>query len=227
MLPDTPTKPDETPLPGVTPNKLLSPRKKVVNVVPRDPILDSRPRLEGWRMTCRSHVFRYKLVEIAKRYHRKFMERIGLFLSESEHSKLRRFHPKFDIDVECERIPEAEIPDVPRDESERHLEMRDYFATVDTSAPLPSAVDTAIDELKSPVKKVINSERGVPLSPRRFAEKQASKPKEAMSLLERIRAKEAAKKAAENMRDPVTERRKELLQRILHGLLRCITTYIF
>ncbi|CAJ0592596.1 unnamed protein product [Cylicocyclus nassatus] len=225
MLPDTPVKVEEPPLPGVTPNKLLSPRKKVVNVVPRDPILDARPRLEGWRMTCRSHIFRHKLVEIAKHFHKKFMEKIGLFMSETEYSKLRRFHPKFDLDTECERIPEAEIPDVPQDNVDRHLQMRDYLATVDNSVPLPSSVDNVLEELKSPVKKVISSATAVPLSPRQFAEKQASKPKGAMSLMERIRAKEEAKKAAEKLRDPTTDRRVELLQRILHGLLRCITTY--
>ncbi|EPB77502.1 DNA replication factor CDT1 like protein [Ancylostoma ceylanicum] len=224
MLPDTPVK-EEHPLPTVTPSKLLSPRKKVVTVMPRDPVMDARPRLEGWRMTCRSHVFRHKLVEIAKKFHRKFMERIGFVMSESEHLRLRRFHPKFDLDAECERIPEAEIPEVPHDDAERRLEMRDYLATVDTSAALPKAVDAAIEEMKSPVKKIVSSETAVPLSPRQFAEKQASKPKGAMSLLERIRAKEAAKKAAESMRDPVVERKIELLQRILHGLLRCITTY--
>ncbi|VDK45192.1 unnamed protein product, partial [Cylicostephanus goldi] len=220
MLPDTPVK-EEHPLPGVTPSKLLSPRKKVVNIVPRDPVLDARPRLEGWRMTCRSHIFRHKLVEIAKHFHKKFMERIGLFMSESEYSKLRRFHPKFDLDTECERIPEAEIPDVPQDHVDRHLQMKDYLATVDNSVSLPSSVDAVLEELKSPVKKVISSAAAVPLSPRQFAEKQASKPKGAMSLLERIKAKEEAKKAAESLRDPVIDRRVELLQRILHGLLRC------
>ncbi|PIO66175.1 hypothetical protein TELCIR_12119 [Teladorsagia circumcincta] len=40
-----------------------------------------------------------------------------------------------------------------------------------------------------------------------------------------IRAKEAERKAAEKLKDPVIERKIELLQRILHGLLRCITTY--
>ncbi|RCN45518.1 DNA replication factor CDT1 like protein [Ancylostoma caninum] len=225
MLPDTPVKKEELPLPTVTPNKLLSPRKKVVTVMPRDPVMDARPRLEGWRMTCRSHVFRHKLVEIAKTFHRKFMERIGLFMNESEYLKLRRFHPKFDLDAECEGIPEAVIPEVPHDDAERRLEMRDYLATVDTSVALPKAVDAAIEEMKSPVKKIVSAEAAVPLSPRQFAEKQASKPKGAMSLLERIRAKEAAKKAAESMRDPVVERKIELLQRILHGLLRCITTY--
>ncbi|KAK6729698.1 hypothetical protein RB195_006632 [Necator americanus] len=225
LLPDSPVKADKLPLPTVTPKKLLSPRKKVVNVVPRDPVLDGKPRLEGWRMTCRCHVFRHKLVEIAKKFHKKFIERIGLSMSESEHSKLRRFHPKFDLDSECEKIPEAEIPDVPHDDVEHRLEMRDYFASVDTSVALPKAINTVIEELKSPVKRIVNSEASVPLSPRQFAEKQASKPKGAISLLERIRAKEAAKKAAESLRDPVVERKLEILNRILHGLLRCITTY--
>ncbi|VDM72166.1 unnamed protein product [Strongylus vulgaris] len=186
MLPDTPVKEDEPPLPGVTPSKLLSPRKKVVNPVPREPVLDARPRLEGWRMTCRSHIFRHSLVEIAKKFHRKFMEKIGLFMNDSEYSKLRRFHPKFDLDVECGRIPEAEIPDVPHDDADRHFEMKDYLATVDDSVSLPNTVDAVLEELKSPVKKVISSATAVPLSPRQFAEKQASKPKGAMSLLERV-----------------------------------------
>ncbi|KAE9420319.1 hypothetical protein Angca_005868, partial [Angiostrongylus cantonensis] len=225
MLPDTASKTDNQPLPKVTPVKLFSPRKKVVTAVPREPIVDSRPRLEGWRMTCRSHVFKHKLVEIVKKFHQKFLERVGLLLNESELSRLRRFHPKFDLDHECEEIVEAELPHIPSDTDEPHLEMKDYLATVDTSVPLPKAVDTAIEDLKSPSKKLVSSCSATPLSPRKFAEQQSLKPKGAMSLLERIRAKEAAKKLADSLRDPVAEKKIEVLQRILHGLLRCITTY--
>ncbi|XGW19289.1 hypothetical protein V3C99_003262 [Haemonchus contortus] len=225
MQPDTPVKCDDQPLPTVTPNKLISPRKKVASAVPREPVLDARPRLEGWRMTCRSHVFRHKLVEIAKKFHQKFLDRLGLNLKEAELARLRRFHPKFDIEQECEEIKQAKLPEEDHDKSERHLEMKDYLATVDTTVPLPKAVSVALEDLKSPVKKLVNSNSAVPLSPRKFAEKQATKPKGAMSLLERIRAKEAERKAAEKLRDPVIERKIELLQRIIHGLLRCITTY--
>ncbi|WKX92579.1 hypothetical protein Q1695_010538 [Nippostrongylus brasiliensis] len=224
MPPDTPVKNDE-PLPTVTPSKLMSPRKKVVTALPRDPVIDARPRLEGWRMTCRSHVFKHKLVEIVKRFHKKFLERLGCDLKDDEHAKLRRFHPKFDLDQECEEIREAELPEEDSDKGERLFGMKDYLATVDTSVALPKAVEAAIEELKSPVKKLISSNSAVPLSPRQFAEKQASKPKGAMSLIERIKAKEAAKKAAEKLKDPVVEKKKDLLERILHGLLRCITTY--
>ncbi|KAK6023949.1 DNA replication factor CDT1 like protein, partial [Ostertagia ostertagi] len=190
-----------------------------------DPVLDARPRLEGWRMICRSHVFRHKLVEIAKKFHQKFLERLGLNLKEVELARLRRFHPKFDLEQECGEIEQAELPEVDHGAAERHLEMKDYLATVDTTVPLPKAVSAALEDLKSPLKKLVSSNAAVPLSPRKFAEKQASKPKGAMSLLERIRAKEAERKAAEKLRDPVIDRKIELLQRILHGLLRCITTY--
>ncbi|KAK6035334.1 DNA replication factor CDT1 like protein [Cooperia oncophora] len=203
MLPDTPVKCDDQPLPSVTPSKLMSPRKKVVTALPRDPVLDARPRLEGWRMTCRSHVFRHKLVEIAKKFHRKFLERIGFTLKDAELARLRRFHPKFDIEQECEELEQAKLPEDEHDGSEQHFEMKDYFAMVDTSVPLPKAVSAALEDLKSPVKKLMSSNSAVPLSPRQFAEKQASKPKGSMSLLERIRAKEAERKAAEKLRDPV------------------------
>ncbi|KAK5970334.1 hypothetical protein GCK32_004095 [Trichostrongylus colubriformis] len=225
MLPDTPVKFDDKPLPTVTPSKLISPRKKVVTVLPRDPVLDAKPRLEGWRMVCRSHVFRHKLVEIAKKFHQRFLERLGLNMKDNELLRLRRFHPNFDLEQECGEIEQADLPEVDHDASERHLEMKDYLATVDTTVPLPKAVTAALEDLKSPVKKLISSNSAVPLSPRQFAEKQASKPKGAMSLLERIRAKEAERKAAEKLRDPVIEKKIELLERILHGLLRCITTY--
>lgn len=36
---------------------------------------------------------------------------------------------------------QAEIPEVPHDDAERRLHMRDYLATVDTSVSLPKAVD--------------------------------------------------------------------------------------
>ncbi|KAK6050349.1 hypothetical protein COOONC_12146 [Cooperia oncophora] len=203
----------------------VPPKEKCNGDFRRDPVLDTRPRLEGWRMTCRSHVFRHKLVEIAKKFHRKFLERIGFTLKDAELARLRRFHPKFDIEQECEELEQAKLPEDEHDASEQHFEMKDYFAMVDTSVPLPKAVSAALEDLKSPVKKLISSNSAVPLSPRQFAEKQASKPKGSMSLLERIRAKEAERKAAEKLRDPVIERKIELLQRILHGLLRCITTY--
>ncbi|KAJ1372323.1 MFS lactose permease [Parelaphostrongylus tenuis] len=148
----------------------------------------------------------------------------SVLLNDSELSRLRRFHPKFDLDQECEEIKEAELPHVPSDTDESYLKMKDYLATVDNSVPLPKAVDNAIEVLKSPLKKLVSSS-GTPLSPRKFAEQQALKPKGAMSLVERIRAKEAAKKLAESLRDPAIEKKIEVLQRILHGLLRCITTY--
>lgn len=83
--------------------------------------------------------------------------------------------------------------------------MKDYLASIDTSVALPKAVEVgsisyhvrrtvslleylqaALQDLKSPVKKLISSNSAVPLSPRQFAEKQAAKPKGAMTLLERV-----------------------------------------
>ncbi|KJH53253.1 DNA replication factor CDT1 like protein [Dictyocaulus viviparus] len=225
MLPDTFSKVDNRPVPKVTPVKLLSPRKKVVTVMPRDPVPDVRPRLEGWRMTCRSHIFKHKLIEIVKKFHQRFLQRVGLQLNDTEHARLRRFHPKFDLDQECEEIIEADLPRVPSEDGETHLEMKDYLEAVDTSAPLPKAVATVIEELKSPCKKLVSSCSGTPLSPRKFAEQRALRPNKSMTLIERIRAKEAAKKLADSLRDPAVERKAEVLQRITNGLLRCITTY--
>uniref|UniRef100_A0A0K0DA90 CDT1 domain-containing protein n=1 Tax=Angiostrongylus cantonensis TaxID=6313 RepID=A0A0K0DA90_ANGCA len=173
MLPDTASKTDNQPLPKVTPVKLFSPRKKVVTAVPREPIVDSRPRLEGWRMTCRSHVFKHKLVEIVKKFHQKFLE---LLLNESELSRLRRFHPKFDLDHECEEIVEV-----------GNFVQSFFFGMLVTFIVLDSfLLQTAIEDLKSPSKKLVSSCSATPLSPRKFAEQQSLKPKGAMSLLERV-----------------------------------------
>ncbi|VDM57257.1 unnamed protein product [Angiostrongylus costaricensis] len=174
MLPDTPSKTDDQPLPKVIPVKLLSPRKKIVTAVPREPVIDSRPRLEGWRMTCRSHVFKHKLVEIVKKFHQKFLERYFfkfsmLLLNESELSRLRRFHPKFDLDQECEEIMEV------------GNSLQSFFGMLKVFL-----LQTAIEGLKSPLKKLVSSCCATPLSPRKFAEQQSLKPKGALSLLERV-----------------------------------------
>lgn len=76
--------------------------------------------------------------------------------------------------------------------------------------------------------------RNIPLSPKKFAQLQAAKPKGTMSLLERvcfiflflviiyfqIRAKEAAKKAVEDKRDPESERRYYRLNLLHEKVMR-------
>uniref|UniRef100_A0A1I7WCI7 CDT1 domain-containing protein n=1 Tax=Heterorhabditis bacteriophora TaxID=37862 RepID=A0A1I7WCI7_HETBA len=130
MRPDSPVK-DETPLPPVTPTKLISPRKRVVSAVPREPVPDNRPRLEGWRMACRSHVFRYKLVGIIKKIHRQFMEKIG---SKELFNILMLDCTLFELILNSILIMLYE------DDLKKNTEMKDYLDLVDTTVPLPKAV---------------------------------------------------------------------------------------
>ncbi|CAP33375.2 Protein CBR-CDT-1 [Caenorhabditis briggsae] len=89
---------------------------------------------------------------------------------------------------------------------------------------LPSSVQRIISDLKSPKKATTSGD--VPLSPKKFSEMQKEqKSKGSMSLLERIRAKEAIKKAADACVDKDLERRKQRLTLLKERYVRIVCNH--
>ncbi|GMT04188.1 hypothetical protein PENTCL1PPCAC_26362 [Pristionchus entomophagus] len=195
-----------------SPRKPSSPAKPMQ----REVIMDTRKRLEGWRMSCRSQVFRTLLARRVIAAHDKYVGERSLdssFLS-SSFSPSFGFHKDFapNMDSLCPSIEKAEIGQIPEEEtvSNHGHGMGEFIKMLsDTVTVLPKAVDVAIMEYRSPEKKTISS-RGVPLSPAKFA--QTSKP---MSILERIKAKKAAEAAAEKRRNPELEEKMADLSRLI------------
>ncbi|CAD6184640.1 unnamed protein product [Caenorhabditis auriculariae] len=212
---------DET-IPLVVPQKLLasplkSPRKGGSALpVPRAPQLDARRRLDAVRMRDRSYVFRHKLVEIVKKHYDLFLKEKGL---ESMKANFRRLHPMFNPNKHCSAIPEAALPDIST-KRKTNIGMREYVAEETGVVKLPAFVLKAIEEMRSPTKAC--SSDAVPLSPAKFVEMKKNQTAGGLSLLERIRAKEAAKKAEEACHDADKLNRKNMLIKLGDRFLRSL-----
>ncbi|CAB3407491.1 unnamed protein product [Caenorhabditis bovis] len=215
-----------TDLPLVRSGKLMaspmkSPRKGgPAQPALRRPEIDVRTRLDAARMRDRAHVFKHKLIEIVKTHYEAFLEKQGLKLSSTH----KRLHPLFRVEEHCPPLEQKALPEPPIVKNNRHIGMREYVEenSADVEIQLPSMVQKAIDGLKSPMKKV-DGGSSIPLSPKKFAElKNEQKSKGAMTLLERIRAKEACRKAAENCVDEKVKLRKSRLTMLDTRYLRTI-----
>ncbi|CAI5438748.1 unnamed protein product [Caenorhabditis angaria] len=211
-------------IPLVKPGKLMaspikSPRKNMAQPALRKAEIDGRIRLDAARMRDRSHIFRHKLTEVVRNHHCQFLKSQGIEPSDD----IIRFHPLFQADKHCPPLEQKPLPEPPIVKNNKHIGMREYMdANLEPKeVELPSIVQKALDDLKSPVKKVTSG--SVPLSPKKFAEMQAEqKSKGAMSLLERIRAREACKKAAENCIDENLKIRKSRLSLLDSRYLRTL-----
>ncbi|CAJ0961244.1 unnamed protein product, partial [Mesorhabditis belari] len=195
-----------------------SPRKAPCQPMPRAPLMDGRERLEGWRMLCRAHIFRFLLTKLVHEAHAAFLGTLGVDLKK----KPVRLHPQFQLET-CPDVPEGKLPEPPKNEGAPKT-MSDYMSEVGVAANL-EGVKRVLADLTSPQK---TTRDGVPLSPKKFANKQAvdeAKSGGANSLLARIRAKEAAKKAAMASIDPVKEKRISRIDRLLIGALRTVTSF--
>lgn len=210
-------------LPLVCPSKLLSPKKsprKAVPAVPRKPQLDGRIKLDAARQRDRAHVFRHKLTTIVLKHHEEFLESQGL----SDLIGMKRMHPLFTPDRHCPDLPKMQLPEPPNKQSSAQRTMKEVLDSEDTS--LPSFVKTLINDLKSPLKDSTGASGSVPLSPKKYAEMQAEqKSKGGMSLLERIRAKEAIKKAAEACIDKDLGKRLQRLTLLKDRYVRIVCNH--
>lgn len=219
--------PDESEMPLVCPSKLLSPKKsprKHVNPVPRKPDVDGRIRLDAARQRDRAHIFRHKLTAIVLEHHSEFLESQGL----PNMTNIQRLHPLFRLEKHCPVLPKVKLPEPPIQKSSVHIGMREalneQFDLEKVS--LPSSMQRIISDLKSPEKTTAGSSGGVPLSPKKFSEMQAEqKNKGAMTLLERIRAKEAIKKAADACIDKDLEKRKQRLTLLKERYVRIVCNH--
>ncbi|EGT38545.1 hypothetical protein CAEBREN_28615 [Caenorhabditis brenneri] len=222
----TPVENDEE-LPLVCPTKLLSPKKsprKQVQVVPRQPQLDGRIRLDAARQRDRGHILRHKLTTIVMEHHEAFLETQGL----TGMKGMKRVHPLFRPDKHCPDLPQMPLPEPPIQKSSIHLGMKEALElqTDVNQVNLPTSIQRVIDDLKSPLKSSTGASGTVPVSPKKFSEMQAEqKNKGAMSLLERIRAKEAIKKAADSFVDKDLEKRKLRLTLLKERYVRIVCNH--
>lgn len=124
---------------------------------------------------------------------------------------MKRFHPLFRLEKHCPSLPESKLPEAPIQKSSKPIGMKEYLDSNSEAhqVSLPSFVQKAFNDLRSPSKATTGPAGNVPVSPKKFSEMQKEQKKSgAMSLLERIRAKEAIKKAADAFIDKDLEKRK-------------------
>uniref|UniRef100_F1KX67 DNA replication factor Cdt1 n=1 Tax=Ascaris suum TaxID=6253 RepID=F1KX67_ASCSU len=185
---------------------------------------DIRPKMEAWRITARAYIFKYQLQQFVKRQHKVFLDRIGVEIKTEELDNLQRYHPDFNLD-DVEDIPEAKLPDPPQGDDGLPKTMREYMKKVEDSVDtLPQRIKEMINELRSPEKHAALASGAKAILSCCDGASDSQKPK-GLSLLERIRAKEQAKKCAEMMRDPAVEIRKGRLERLSRSTLRNICSY--
>uniref|UniRef100_A0A1I7TKK0 CDT1 domain-containing protein n=1 Tax=Caenorhabditis tropicalis TaxID=1561998 RepID=A0A1I7TKK0_9PELO len=224
---EKPQKDNEQELPLVCPSKLLSPKKsprKLIQAVPRKPQLDERIRLDAARQRDRAHILRYKLSGIVMEHHANFLESQGI----SNVSGLKRMHPLFRPNKHCPNLQKVELPRPPTQKSSVHIGMREALEmhTDPEAVSLPKFVQKVIDDLKSPQKASTGSSNTVPVSPKKFSEMQAQqKSKGGLSLLERIRAKEEIKKAAEACIDKDLEKKRQRLTLLKDRYVRIVCNH--
>ncbi|KAK0425809.1 hypothetical protein QR680_009398 [Steinernema hermaphroditum] len=174
------------PVPMVSPTKLVSPlkspRKSPQKAIPqqREAVLDHRPRLEGWRIQCRLYILKHKLISHVKECYKRHLQNMGMTVTLEQLAKVSRFD---DFDLESvDDIPTAVLPQPPKAQNSYEEFMKKV------TKEKPSGL--LHGKNKDILKKDPSGEAGADIKP---AETQPKK----MSLLERIKAKEKAKKSAD------------------------------
>uniref|UniRef100_A0A8R1DV23 CDT1 domain-containing protein n=1 Tax=Caenorhabditis japonica TaxID=281687 RepID=A0A8R1DV23_CAEJA len=211
---------DSTDLPLVLPpSKLLSPKKSPRKQAPalRQPELDGRRRLDAARMRDRAYVFRHKLQNIVKESHAKFLEEQGF----PEMPNIKRMHPCFNPNKNCPKLASAKLPEPPLQKSAEHLGMKDaldLYMDID-QVKLPSFVQKAYQDLKSPHKSTTGASGTVPTSPKKFQEMQKE---QKTSVLDRIRKKAELQKAASAFVDKDMEKRALRLEVLKNRYARVV-----
>ncbi|TKR94095.1 hypothetical protein L596_008428 [Steinernema carpocapsae] len=192
---------DTRPLPLVSPTKLVSPVKgrvtrstyirppspkkspvKVMIPQPREAVLDARARLEAWRQQCRLYIFKHRIIGHVKKTYKVFLEKQDIEVEDADLAELRRFDGEFEPES-TEEVPLAPLPQIPKSKNT----YEEFRKTLDEKNP--SELSSVKDILKDiPIPGTSKAQNGDPAP--------AAPPKK-MSLMERIRAKEAAKKNSE------------------------------
>ncbi|KAL4235191.1 replication licensing factor Cdt1 [Mactra antiquata] len=179
----------------------------------------SRPTFKASHLLSRRTMFHNGLIHTVKQYHKEFLSKLSRPLSIPE-DKITRWHPKFPLD---------EVPDIVTSFLPQPPDVKIYQTAKDVLASTTGKVTPKIEEaLISTIKK--EEAETVQPKPSVTAVSTLSKPLSGnmkgvpLSLLEKIRAKEAAKTATALTRDPKTEKRLSMMKR-LPDIMRIIRSH--
>nr|AUG68262.1 Cdt1 [Platynereis dumerilii] len=183
---------------------------------------NGKPFLSATRMLERRSVFHRNLLEIVKKHHKEFLNNLPKPLSIPD-DKLTRWHPAFKVD---------EVPDVPLSDLPAPPDVKKFSSASEVLQH--AAINN--NRMKAALEKVAeeanlkNIEKGSPKSPAQNLPVSSSPVKSntqlsgvSMSLLERIRAKEAKKMEANLTRTPAEEKRLQMMSR-LPDIIRIVRT---
>ncbi|XP_023933156.1 DNA replication factor Cdt1-like isoform X1 [Lingula anatina] len=169
----------------------------------------------------RRNVFHHNLVSIVKRHHREFLSNLKSPLNVKD-DDLRRWHPKFKLDQVPDVVP-APLPEAPV--------VRKYSTATDVLSQargkVPAKVERALESVAK--LKLIKPEDATTPKKDKTVSAENNSPTTTLkgvpsSLLERIRAKEAAKLEAVLTRKPEQEQRLKMLER-LPEIVRILRSY--
>ncbi|XP_002741259.1 DNA replication factor Cdt1-like [Saccoglossus kowalevskii] len=172
---------------------------------------EQRQKLTSSKLIQRRNIFDHSLVDIVKVHHKDFLSKLIPPLTVPE-DKLTRWHPKFPLD----RVPDIEPASLPEPPN-----VKKYSSAKDV---LDKARDMLTPRVTEALEKVAkkselerkNSKDATPKvqSPNTTKNQNTAIKGVPQSLLERIRAKEAAKMEAALIRDPAEDKKTDMIARL-------------
>ncbi|XP_064599103.1 DNA replication factor Cdt1-like [Liolophura sinensis] len=159
--------------------------------------------------------FHNRLIAIVKRYHREFLSKLSKPLAIPD-EKITRWHPQFKLD----EVPDMDISPLPEAPFEKKYHTAKDVLEATRGKILPQ-VERALENVAA------RSESNILQSSESSSKLPASKPAVKgvpQSLLEKIRAKEAAKLQAALTRNPAEEKRTLMMSR-LPDMMRIVRNY--
>ncbi|XP_070202780.1 DNA replication factor Cdt1-like [Littorina saxatilis] len=184
---------------------------------------DGKPYMSASAILKRKRIFHNTLINITKDHHADFLSKLSTPLKVPA-SKLTRWHPRFGLDV----VPDIEPAELPEPPVKAYQTAKQVLEA--TRGKLPARVEEAM------AKVAMKSESSQPTSVISVQESKsttntANKGTTSsaykgipLSLLEKIRAKEAARTQASLIRDPKEEKKTAMLGR-LPTLIRSLRTF--
>nr|XP_031361759.1 DNA replication factor Cdt1 [Lonchura striata domestica] len=169
--------------------------------------VDGRPHLSASRLLERRREFHRNLVNIVREHHKAFLAALSPPMVVPE-EKLTRWHPRFNVD-EVPDISPAELPRPPRED--RLSTAQEVLSAA--RGMLSPKMEKALANLALRTAEASAGEPALPKSPAPASTSGALRGV-SQGLLERVRAKEAARLAALLTRDARQERRAARLARL-------------
>ncbi|NXD30648.1 CDT1 factor, partial [Spelaeornis formosus] len=190
-----------------------SPRKKSEYQLTLEPVLaeeekvDGRPHLSASQLLERRREFHHNLVNIVRRHHQAFLAALSppLVVPEEE---LTRWHPRFNVDEVPDIVP-AELPQPPHEE--RLSTAQEVLSTA--RGLLSPKMEKALANLALRTAEADAGEPA-PCKPPTPASPSSALRGVSQGLLERVRAREAARLRAQLTRDARQEERVAQLARL-------------